>query len=148
MTQFGDFANLDVDRLVGEAQQRFAKMRDLQERMSELRGQAQTEDGRIRATYTAAGGLTELHLDPRALRMGSEELAERIVWVIGEAARNLHEQNREAMSEVFGPDGDPMNYLTDRQAMEERATEMRQNFDRTMNDVVGELDRVRKRLGL
>lgn len=148
MSQFGDFANLDVDRLVGEAQQRFARMHELRERMAAFVGRGQTEDGRISATYTATGGLTELHLDPRAMRMGSDELAERIVWVIGEATRDLHRQNTEAMSEVFGEDGDPMRLLTDPQAVEQRATEMRQSFDRTMNDVVGELDRVRRRLGL
>lgn len=147
MTQFGDFANLNVDKLVNDARQRFARMSELQERMSAFEGHARSEDGRISATYTAAKGLTDLHLDPRALRMGSQELADTIVWVIGEAAADLQRQNTEAMSEVFGEDGNPMRYLTDRQAVEDRANEMRQSFDRTMNDVVGELDRVRKRLG-
>ncbi|HEX5494811.1 MAG TPA: YbaB/EbfC family nucleoid-associated protein [Mycobacteriales bacterium] len=148
MTQFGDFANLNVDRLVDDARQRFARVHELQERTSAFEGHARTEDGRISATYTATGGLTGLHLDPRALRMGSEELAEKIVEVIGEAARDLQRQNAEAMNEVFGEDGNPMRYLTDQQAVEDRATEMRQSFDRTMNDVVGELDRVRRRLGI
>lgn len=148
MTQFGDFANINVDKLVNEAQQRFARLSELRERMSTFEGHAQTEDGRIRATYTATGGLTHLHLDPRAMRMGSEELAETIVSVVQQAARDLQEQNHQAMTEVFGEDENPMRYLTDQQAIQDRANEMQRNFNRTMNDVMGELDRVRRRLGL
>lgn len=148
MTQFGDFANINVDKLVGEAQQRFAKINDLRERMAELEGSASVEDGRIKATYSAKGGLTSLFIDPRAMRMGSEELAEKIMAAIQEAARDLQEQNAEAMSEVFGDDENPMKYLTDTDAAQERADEMKQSFDRTMNDVMGELDKVRKRLNL
>jgi DNA-binding protein YbaB len=148
VTEFGNFANINVDKLVGEAQQRFARLSELRERMATFEGHAQTEDGRIRATYSASGGLTHLHLDPRALRLGSEELAEKIVEVVQQAARDLQEQNQQAMTELFGEDDNPMRYLTDQQAVQERADEMQRNFNRAMNDVMGELDKVRRRLGL
>lgn len=148
MTGFGDFANIDIDKLLRESQQRFARAAELQERMANLVGRAESEDGRVTATYTTGGGLTALELDPRAMRMASGELAETIKSVIHAAARNLQEQSQEVMVEVFGEDENPMQFLTDRDALESKAQEMQSTYDRTMNDVMGGLEAVKKRLGL
>ena len=104
MNEFGDFANIDVDKLLSGAQERFARMQDLQERIAELVGQGQDRDGLVRATYTSSGGLTDVTIDPRAMRKGSQELAETVKEVIREAAADLQRQVTEVTTEALGQD--------------------------------------------
>jgi DNA-binding protein YbaB len=145
---FGAFANIDVDKLLNGAQERISRVQEMQERLADLAGQAEAAEGRIKATYTMAGGLTGLEIDPRALRMGSKDLADTVRSTVQEAAQDLQRQIAEAMSDVFGEKDNPMNLVGDQNAAVAKAKEAQAAYDRTMQDVMGELDAVRKRLGL
>jgi DNA-binding protein YbaB len=145
---FGDFANIDVDKLLSGAHERMARVQDMQERLADLLGQAEGADGRVKATYTMAGGLTDLDIDPRALRMGSKDLAAAIKSTVHEASQDLQRQVAEVMSEVFGEADNPMKLVGDRDAAVAKVQEAQAAYDRTMQDVMGQLDAVRKRLGL
>lgn len=144
MNGFGDFANIDVERLLREAQGQQARMQEMQERIAELTGQASDESGHVTATFTAAGGLTDLQIKPRALAQGSQELAVTIKQIIHEAGADLQNQIRALMREAF-PDHET---AMDRDASMAKAEEAKAAFDRMMNDAMGELDKIRKNLGL
>lgn len=144
MNEFGDFANIDVDKLLNGAQERVAKMQEMRERISELVGYAQDEEGMVKVTYTAAGGLDQLELNPRAMRLASQDLSERIRTAVREAAEDLQRKMREVTQETFGDRPD----LRDPEVAMEQAKEAQAAFDRTLKDAVGELDRIRKRMGL
>ncbi|HEX2314102.1 MAG TPA: YbaB/EbfC family nucleoid-associated protein [Thermomonospora sp.] len=142
---FGDFANIDVDKLLGGAKERFARIQEMQERAQDLVGRAEGADGRVRAEFTFNGGLTELYIDPRAMRMSSGELSEVIKTVIAEASADLQRQSNELMAEMYGVDA---QQLMDPEVAVAKAKEAQAAYDKTMADVMGQLERLQRRMGL
>lgn len=147
MTEFGDWANVDVEKLLRASEEHAQKATDLSERMTELRGHAASEDGRVEAHYAAAG-LTELKLDPRAMRMGSELLAEEIVKTVQAAALDMQRQMQEAMAEMFGEEDNPMKLLSDPEAVKNKVESLQRDYNKTLDSVMAEMDKHRRRLGL
>jgi DNA-binding protein YbaB len=147
VTEFGDFANIDLDKLLNGAQQQFARMEELQRRMGELVGRAEDKDRLVTVEY-AGQGLRELELNPRAMRMASADLADLIKTVTQEAARDLQARTDELMEEVFGKEDNPMRLINDPEAAMATAKEAEATYNRVFEDVMGELDRVRRRLDL
>ncbi|RCG32635.1 YbaB/EbfC family DNA-binding protein [Sphaerisporangium album] len=147
MTEFGDFANIDVEKLLSGAQQQFARMAELQRRLPELVGRAQDKDRLVTVEY-GAEGLRELELNPRAMRLASTDLAELIKTVTRLAAQDLGVRTNEVMEEVFGAEENPMRLLNDPDAALAGAKEAEAAYNRVFDDVMGELNRVRRRLDL
>jgi DNA-binding protein YbaB len=73
-------------------------LREFTGRLDEVRGHGEGADGLVRVTVTAAGRVTELRLDPRAMRLGSELLTEQILAAIRAAIADAEQQTQEAMA--------------------------------------------------
>ncbi|MEV7968404.1 YbaB/EbfC family nucleoid-associated protein [Sphaerisporangium sp. NPDC088356] len=144
MTEFGDFASIDVDKLLGSAQKQLAQVEELQRRTAELVGRALDKDGLVTVGYTAQG-LHELELNPRAMRLASADLADMIKSVAREAAADLERQTHELMEEMFGADN-PMNLLKDPDAALAQVKEAEAAYDRTFEEVMSDLEQIRRRL--
>ncbi|WP_326825244.1 YbaB/EbfC family nucleoid-associated protein [Streptosporangium sp. NBC_01756] len=144
---FGDFANIDIEKLLNGADSQFARMEELQETMGTLVGHAQDDGGLVTVEY-AAEGIRELVLHPKALRLSASELAEKIKIVIAEATADLQKQVNEAMGEVFGEEDNPMKFVNDPDAAINQIKDAEAAYNRTFEDVMGELDRIRRRMDL
>lgn len=79
-------------------------MRAAQERISALVGTGTAADDRVKVTWATATGLDQLHLDPRAMRMPSAELAAAIKQAITTAMTDLRRKTAEVMKEETGVD--------------------------------------------
>ncbi|MFI6290910.1 YbaB/EbfC family nucleoid-associated protein [Nonomuraea sp. NPDC050790] len=137
MREFGEFADIDVDKLLKGADEQLARMAELQEKLDSCVGRAQDENGMV-TVACSQGGVSELHLHPKALRMSSVELADLIKEVLNEAARDLQRQVNEGVSAEFGEIEDSAAQVKEAEAA----------YNRTFGDVMGELDRIRRRLEL
>ncbi|MFC6087175.1 YbaB/EbfC family nucleoid-associated protein [Sphaerisporangium aureirubrum] len=144
---FGDFANIDVEKLLRGTQEQFARLEELQRRTGTLTGSASDGNRLVTAEYTQAG-LYDLRLDPRAMRLPSGELAELIKQVIAAAAEDLREKAVALMTEVFGDQDNPMKLLEDPQAALAKVKEAEAVYDRTFDEVMAHLDTIRRRLDL
>jgi DNA-binding protein YbaB len=78
-------------------------MRAARKRITVLEGRAEAEDGRIKVTWAAGRGLDDLRIDPRAMRLGSDELADAIKGAITSAMTDLQRQVNEVMGEELTP---------------------------------------------
>ncbi|WP_030913734.1 YbaB/EbfC family nucleoid-associated protein [Streptosporangium amethystogenes] len=145
MREFGDFANIDIDKLLNDADSQIARMGSLQEDMAKLVGRAQDEDELVTVEYTAEG-LRTLDIHPKAMRLSSSELAEKIKAVLQDASQDLQVRMSAAMGETFGEEMNPMKFIADPDVATDRLKSAEAVYQRTFEDAMGELDRIRRRL--
>ncbi|WP_214414282.1 YbaB/EbfC family nucleoid-associated protein [Sphaerisporangium fuscum] len=143
--EFDDFANINLEKLLGETQEQFAKLEELQQRTNDAVGRAQDKNGLVTVEY-GQDGLRELELNPRAMRLASADLAELIKTTIGEAAQDLNAQTNELFEEVFGAEGNPMRLMKDPEGAMAKVKEAEAAYNRTVENVMGEFEQIRRRL--
>jgi DNA-binding protein YbaB len=148
MSEFGDLANLDIEKLIRVSEEHSAKVKDMQERAAELKGRAETDDRRIKVTCTATGGVSDIDIDPRAMRMPAKDFAETLKRLIHEAQADLHRRLSELMAETYGEAANPMALAQNQEAVQERIQQAAAAYDRTLDDAMTELQRIAKQLGL
>ncbi|MEV5704619.1 YbaB/EbfC family nucleoid-associated protein [Actinoallomurus sp. NPDC052274] len=103
---FGHTGNEEFDRIlaqVGEQMQRFEEAR---KELSSLKGRATAADGQVEVEVLPSGALSSLQINPRAMRLGSEALAEAILEAAGKAAKEAAERMNEIMGSVTGRSAD------------------------------------------
>jgi DNA-binding protein YbaB len=129
-----------IDDALRQAKSRLADMGGLQETLSSLVGVAESEDGRVSAEADTARGLKKLTIDPRAMRLGADELAEVITEVVAGAIADLRQRTQEAVQEGMG------DRKFDPKASQARIQEVRESFDRVAVDAQSEMERLRLRM--
>ncbi|MCG5218949.1 YbaB/EbfC family nucleoid-associated protein [Streptosporangium soli] len=139
--------DFDVEAFMNKANAHTEKLEELEKTLASVVGRAQDEDNLVTAEY-GADGLSELLIHPKAMRLSSGELAERVKEVVRAATADLQRQIDEGMSEVLGAENNPMRFLTDPEAATAQVREAEAAYNRTFNDVMGELDRISRRLDL
>ncbi|WP_158581686.1 YbaB/EbfC family nucleoid-associated protein [Actinomadura spongiicola] len=92
----------DFEKILRASERQLADTEKLKSRTAELVGRAESADGRVTIGWGPSGDLAELHIDPRAMREGSEKLAEIIVEVAQAAKQDLQRQLDELTGELFG----------------------------------------------
>lgn len=89
-----------------DAEGRLAKLQSIRTDLGELVGRAEAADGLVSVEWTPQG-LADLHLDPRALRLPSADLAEQIKQAIAAATAELREKTRAALEAAGVAAGPP-----------------------------------------
>ncbi|SEG99441.1 YbaB/EbfC DNA-binding family protein [Nonomuraea solani] len=136
---------LDLDKILKNADQHMRRAVEFQETLHKLKGRAEDEDGLVAAEY-GSGGLQELTLHPKAMRLTSGELAERVKEVIAEAASDLQRQVSDAMAEAFGEENNPMRFGRGPEGTMEAVRQAESAYNRSHEDIMGELDKIRQRM--
>jgi DNA-binding protein YbaB len=148
MSEFGDLANLDLEKLIRVSEEQSARVQEMQERAAELTGVAGSKDGRIKVTCTVNGGVTDIQIDPRAMRMPAADFAETLKTLIREATADLHRQLSGLMAETYGEEVNPMALAQNQEAVQQKIQDAAAAYDRTLDDAMSELQRIAKQLGL
>lgn len=81
MSEFPDIERtlgIDLGAHVEQARRVAEKSAEFSARLADMVGRAESPDGRVGLGFSPEKGLTGVRIDPRAMRMGSEELAELI----------------------------------------------------------------------
>ncbi|TDD25140.1 YbaB/EbfC family DNA-binding protein [Nonomuraea diastatica] len=147
MQEFGDFAKIDIDKLLKGADEQLALLEKFQEEVGSYVGHAQDEDGFVTVEYDHQGMRT-LEIHPKAMRLSSGELADLIKTVLAEATADFQRRLNAASNEMFGEDDNPMKHLSDPEAALGKIRQAGALHDKAFEDVMGELDRIRRRMDL
>ncbi|WP_049558758.1 YbaB/EbfC family nucleoid-associated protein [Nonomuraea sp. SBT364] len=84
---FSTGGDQELGRLLDRFQQDVAAIEGLSGRMAAVKGRGEAAQGRVVAEATQTGALCGLTIDPRAMRLGSAELAAAVLEAAGNAAR-------------------------------------------------------------
>jgi DNA-binding protein YbaB len=142
VVNFFDFTQLDPGTGV------FAQLGGMGQKLADLVGKAESEDRRVSVSYTASEGLTGLTIDPRAMRGGSQELAEMILDAVRKAKKDLESQSRTVMRDLFGEDAaETADVMRDPQAIKDRMDAMQATFESTLEQSSALVERLRRDLG-
>lgn len=147
MQGFGDFGNIDMDKLLQGMDDQLVRLERFQSEIGTFVGRAQDEDGMVTVEYDHQG-IRELELHPKAMRMASGELADLIKTAVADATADFQKQLNAGVSEMFGDDDDPMEYGKDPEAALSKIRQAASIHDDAFNDVMGQLDQIRRRLDL
>lgn len=148
MQEFGEFGNIDIDKLVEGADRQFALMEEFQQGIGDLVGSAQDEAGMV-TVEIGNEGLRDLVIHPKAMRMASADLSDTIKEVFAAASADFQQRMLESMKGVFG-EGElsPATYLEDPEKATQRVKAAEEAYNRTFEDVMGELSRIKRQLDL
>jgi DNA-binding protein YbaB len=96
----------EFERVLREAENSLPKVGEMRERIREIVGKGEAAGGRITAEYSSEGGLSALQIDPRALRLPSDELSQEIRAAVNAAAKDFQGQLSQVSGELFGQKGE------------------------------------------
>lgn len=127
-----EFGFIDLFRgpeeIVRAQQERMAKAQELQRATAEITGVAASEDERIKVTFSESDGLRNLVLDPRVLRLPSEDLAHEIIRIVNQARDDARKQLQQLVADS-AQDG-----LPDPESVLEKMPEIERSVDELMRD--------------
>jgi len=147
MREFGDFAKIDMEKLVNSFDHHLARLADFQKDIEACVGHAQDEYGLVTIEF-GHQGVRELELHPKAMRLSSGELAELIKTVLQDAATDFQNRMYEKAGEAFGEEDNPMKLYRDPEAALSKIKEAETVYNSGFEDLMGRLDRIRRQMEL
>lgn len=108
-------------------------MEDVLGRLGEMRAGGSAANGLVRAEVDGAGRVIDLHLDARAMRLGSHELAEAMIAALQEAQASAREQGAAIVA------------MPDREAHAAASARVVEQVERQMHQMVSMLDEIARR---
>jgi DNA-binding protein YbaB len=99
---FGHTGDEEYDRILEQVGGQMERFEEMREELTGLRGQATAADGQITVEVLPSGSLSALVINPRAMRLGSEALAEAILEAAAKATEDVSTRMNEIMSSVMG----------------------------------------------
>jgi DNA-binding protein YbaB len=123
-------------------------MTEVRDQVSDLTGQGQTPDGRVKVLSTSSDPLAEIHIDPRAMRMGSEDLAAAIKTAFDLSRADLEHQVQKITAQAYGDGDNPMEMLKNKDQLKETMGEVQGIFGQAGRDAQSLIDDLHRKLGL
>ncbi|MFI9845516.1 YbaB/EbfC family nucleoid-associated protein [Nonomuraea sp. NPDC051941] len=137
MMDFERELGLDPERLAADADRFFGRLSRLPDSASTAC--AESRDGWVSVEYSSASGVTDLRLDPRAMRMESARLAETILGLIHQAREHAEAEQRKRTEEFLGDNG----LVTDQQVIADQLRHATGALQANLERAAATIDRVR-----
>jgi DNA-binding protein YbaB len=132
----------ELNRLTRQADELQRKAQAITEGLREAEGNGTAADGLVRVTVVAGGTVRAAHIEARAMRMSSHDLAEAFVEAARRAGEDLARQVEAAMKDLL--DEDLRAVLDGTTSPDEYARRLSASAERKIDDAAYELDRIRR----
>ena len=137
----------EFDALLRHSQERVAKIAHLREQSASVVGAAETADGRISVTSTADDPVAELRIDPRAMRMTSDDLAAAIKETIRRALADRERQVERLAAEEYGEEN-PLDLLDNKEALQQTLGQVQGMFEKAGRDAQSMIAQLQQHFGV
>lgn len=145
MSEQPEVTPADFDRLMEQTRAALRELRngnlpDTDEETEEIVGEGEAADGRIRASAIVGGTLKSVELDPRAMRLPSDELGEQIVAAVNAALEDLKTKVAESAGsalEGFDPEALAEQMLD----LQDQSVRQMSQFTAGMEEMLGRIAR-------
>ena len=94
--------NDEVDRLLSRVSEQVEQLEKTREEFTEMRGEGEAAEGMVKVSVRPGGAIDTININPRAMRLGSEALAEAITEAAHAAEKNVTERMTEIMQPLIG----------------------------------------------
>jgi hypothetical protein len=138
MKDFEQALGIDPERLAADADRFFTRLTGLPDAAVTVR--AESGDGWVSVEYDCTEGVRDLRLNPRAMRMDSDRLAETILALIRQAKEQAEADARERAEERLGA-GDTL--FGDRQFIGDRLRQATGPLQENLERANATIDRLR-----
>lgn len=91
-----------LDRFERALREQTTAVDGLTERLRQIRGRGEGADGLIRVEVTGGGRVTDLTLDPRVMRLASQDLRDEIMAALRRATEDADRQTQQEATDAFG----------------------------------------------
>ncbi|MEU0484767.1 YbaB/EbfC family nucleoid-associated protein [Streptosporangium sp. NPDC006013] len=132
----------EFDKMSGQADRVVRDLAGAVEEIGAVRGEGESADGLVRATVDGGGMIQGIRLDARAMRLGSEGLAEALTDVVRAAQEDARRRTESLLRSALGGETPP---VIDVGRTLRRFEEVQESFARSMDGSFAELDRLRRR---
>ncbi|WP_219471122.1 YbaB/EbfC family nucleoid-associated protein [Nonomuraea rhizosphaerae] len=122
----------NADRAVAQAEEAVRRVNEAQGRIAQLTGEGTSKDSLIHAVTDAEGGLVEITLDPRAMRLDSKGIAQGVTTAVKRAQAHARKQVQQLVSEAL-KDMDPL----DATFVDDRVAQVAQDLNRLSRATTG-----------
>ncbi|MFI7134556.1 YbaB/EbfC family nucleoid-associated protein [Nonomuraea sp. NPDC050153] len=100
------FLDEEMQRLLAQFQTDTRELEELRDGLNDLRGRGEAANGQVTAEVLPSGALSGLRIDPRAMRLGSDALAEAVLAAANAAAADLTARMAGMMTDGLTPFAD------------------------------------------
>ena len=100
------FLDEEMQRLLAQFQADMRPLQELRESLDNLRGHGEAANGQVKAEVLPSGALGGLRIDPRAMRLGADALAEAVLAAANDAAADLTRRMAGMMTDGLTPFAD------------------------------------------
>lgn len=146
MSQQPDVTPADFDRLMEQTRAALRELRNgnlsgqEDEEAEEIVGEGEAADGRIRAAAVVGGSLKSIELDPRAMRLPSDELGAQIVVAVNAALEDLKTKVTESAGAAL-QGFDPEALAEQMLELQDQSVRQMSQFTAGMEDMLGRIAR-------
>ncbi|GAA2427011.1 hypothetical protein GCM10010191_44660 [Actinomadura vinacea] len=143
-SRFTGYTESEMRQMFGDMDEKLRHLGILAEAGKTQVGVAESEDGYIRVEYGTTG-VSVLEINPRALRLPSEDLAASIKRTTNAAIQNLQTKFNEVVAEL-GIAANPDEYLENPELAREKIQDARERFTQSMGQASESMQRLLRSL--
>ena len=134
----------DLDRMLRDSEERLRQLDGVEEIVANTSATHVSDDGLITVEVGADGGLRDLKIDSRAMRLDSVTLAQRIRTACADAHAKVQDEIAATVGAVLGT-GDLTSVLEEARAMRSTMDSTVADVSKSINDAIIEVSRLQGR---
>ncbi|MEU7740477.1 YbaB/EbfC family nucleoid-associated protein [Nonomuraea sp. NPDC049158] len=126
----------ELHRISEQAEQAHSRLKKAGGGFKDVYGAGESADGKVRARTDSSGRVTEVRLDPRAMKLSSQDLGEEVTLAVMRAQDDCERRQEELLYDAVGRTAPSPD------AVMTQFEEVMHTFNRAMNNRETRLDQI------